>query len=93
LRVSRSNGLVLGALRSLKGENYYFIIILEVLRKVTEHFVVMTVSLYIGCSCSFVVVALQSVEAQIYYELKFDRGLEEETAACLNVGSVLRSCL
>ena len=64
MRVSRSNGLVLGALRSLKGENYYCIIILEVLRKVTEHFAVMNVSLYIGCSCSFVVVELPSVESQ-----------------------------
>ena len=64
MRVSRSNGLVLVALRSLKGENYYWTIILEVLRKVKEHFAMMDVSLYIWCSCSFVVVALQSVEAQ-----------------------------
>ena len=81
MRVSQSNGLVLVALRSLTWVNYYCIIILEVLRKLTEHFAMMNVSQYIGCSCSLAVVPLQSVEAQSYCEWKFDRSLEEETAA------------
>jgi len=68
LRVWQSNGLVLVALRSLKWDKYYWIIILEVLRKVTEYFVVKNFSLYLGWLRYSLLMPIGYYEMEIWQE-------------------------